>query len=649
MSAILGIFGAGAPRDDATVRALLARAAGRGHDVVAVWREPGAALAVSRFHWEADAGFGDTLVAEDGDLVVVADATLYYRADLRRRLAAAGTEQLRDSPAELILAALRTWGKHGVARLEGDFAFIAWDRRTRSVLCARDFGGRRPLCFAEAGSTLVIGSTLDSVRAHDDVPEELNLTAVAATAAALLGVPQDTPYRSVSNLPAGWLLQRRNEVLLCEQWWSPPAADRRAAPPFDEAADELRELLVRAVSERLDGSAPTSVTLSGGWDSSAVFAAGEEHFRRRGSGEMLRPVSISYPPGDSGREDELIESVLKHWNRSTRWIDIADIPFLVRPAAAAAARDEPFAHMFEHWLRALARGARAEGCRVALDGVGGDQLFSASLLYLADLLREGRWRQLRKEMRGKGLDRLDARGLFDLLLQPLLPPWARRVGAALRPTRSWAAAFEVHVPDWIDPEFSRSHGLLDTVRPAMAAVRPRRLADAEFLEYLQNPAGPRLVCAYSAIGMEEGIDFRSPLYDARIIEFAARRPVAERTSGNETKRLLRRACARWLPAAFLAPRSTRTGLTGTYARRALRQTHAAYIGEVLAEPVLAELGIVRAATLRERWTEFINGNARYETQLYLTFQTELWMRARLWPDRAHRDVLVTPEAARALA
>jgi asparagine synthase (glutamine-hydrolysing) len=648
MSSILGIFGAGAPRDDAAVRALLARAAGRGHDVVAVWREPGAALAVSRFHWEADAGFGDTLVAENGDLVVVADATLYYRADLRRRLAAACTEQVRDSPAELILAALRTWGKHGVARLEGDFAFIAWDRHTRSVLCARDFGGRRPLCYADTARTLVIGSTLDSVRAHDDVPDELNLAAVAATAAALLGVPHDTPYRGVRNLPAGWLL-RRNEATHCERWWFPPAPNGRAAPPFDEAADELRELLVRAVAERLDDAAPTCVTLSGGWDSPAVFAAGEEYFRRRGSGEMLRPVSISYPPGDSGREDELIESVLKHWDRSTRWIDIADIPFLVRPAAAAAARDEPFAHMFEHWLRALARGARDEGCRVALDGVGGDQLFAGSLLYLADLLREGRWRQLRQELRGKGLDRIDARGAFDLLVQPLLPPWARRVGAALRPKRSWAAAFEVHVPDWIDTEFSRSHGLLDTLRPAAAAGRPRRLADAEFLQYLENPAGPRLVSAYAAIGLDEGVDFRSPLYDARIIEFAARRPVAERTSGNETKRLLRRACAGLLPAEFLAPRSTRTGLTGTYARRALRQTHAAFIGEVLAEPMLAELGIVRATTLRDRWTEFMNGNSRYETQLYLTFQTELWLRARLAPERAHRDDLVIREAARALA
>src|SRR5690606_4084438 len=137
-----------------------------------------------------------------------------------------------------------------------------------------------------------------------------------------------------------------------------------------------------------------SIWLSGGWDSPAVFAAGQAALRASGDPRSLLPVSISYPPGDPGREDELIESIAMHWDVPIHWVDIRDIPFVDRPVERAAERDEPFGHAFEMWHRSLARGSRGVGAHVAFDGVGGDQLFQVSEVYFADLLRSGRLLEL---------------------------------------------------------------------------------------------------------------------------------------------------------------------------------------------------------------------------------------------------------------
>src|SRR5712691_11135294 len=252
MSGILGVFNVDQqPVEDRLVRRLLDRMRARGHDRIGVWTTNGAALAVSRNEWELEDGFRDgVLVVEEGDLVIAADASLYYRKDLREKLAANDTRISGTTPSHLILAAYRAWGEHCVAHLEGDYAFILWDRGKRRVFCSRDFAGLRPLFYADLGDTLVVASTLSAVVAHPDCPNDFNLEFLAETAAGLWLPAQETAYRAVSLIPAGSSLSKTSGGgARLKQNWYPPEIESGAGPPFDEAAIELRELLCRAVDE----------------------------------------------------------------------------------------------------------------------------------------------------------------------------------------------------------------------------------------------------------------------------------------------------------------------------------------------------------------------------------------------------------------
>ncbi|HEV2132127.1 MAG TPA: asparagine synthase-related protein [Longimicrobiaceae bacterium] len=616
--------------DLALLRRMLTAMHGRGADASDAWRSDQVALALCRFEWElAEAFGGPAEVLREGELAVVADASLYYRGDLARALAARGVEVRGQSAAHLILAAYRAWGAGCAERLEGDFAFILWDGTRELFLCARDFAGSRPLYYAEASGTLLVGSTVSAILAHPHCPRELNLAALAEAATGQLTWSHETCYRAIEVVPAGFtLVRRRGSAAELVRHWQPPAvSDEGEDPPFEEAAEELLETLTRAVAERLDPQRPTSIWLSGGWDSTAVFGAAEKLLRERGTGEHLHAVSVSYPPGDPGREDELIEQVVGQWGSPVRWLDIGDIPLLESAAERAGQRDEPYAHPFERWNRALARGSRSVGSRVAFIGKGGDELFAVSDIFLADLLRRGRLLKLALEWRAR--PRGGWRGFIRKAVHPVLPPKLLASWASLRGAPPPRRFMERHIAEWIEPSFSRAHRLAERQTAESLRRGGGSLASAEMIWLLTHPFFPRTLAQVCGIALAEGVEVRSPLYDRRLVELAASRPRWERASGWETKLLLRRSMRGLLPDEVLAPRSHRTGVTSGYLYREMRDVWPALFLQVFEEPLLADLGIVDPQLLRSAWDDYLYaGKKERAAELFATLQTELWLRAR---------------------
>ena len=630
MSALLGVFGTGrALPGDALVRRMLGRMAKRGAGATDVRRGEGFVLAVARHPWEtADDLGGPATVVTDGDVSVVADAALYHRDDLRRALAARGVRPSGGTGAHLVLAAYRAWGERAPERLEGDFAFVLWDAAARRVLCARDFAGKRPLLYAELPGALVVASTAGGVLAHPLCPRELNPVSLAETAAGMWAGSDETAFRAVRTLHAGFTLvggdATRTHV---DRHWAPPAMRSRASSSFDDAAEELRHLLERAAAERMPSDGAAAVWMSGGWDSTAVFAASESDRLARGRKSGLEIISVSYPPGDPGREDEIIEEVAAHWSRPVHWIRIGDVPLFDRPAERAAERDEPFAHVFETWNRALIARTRGLGARVAFDGNGGDQLFYGSNVFLADLLRTGRWGELRREWRSKG--GTDLTDLFAFAVQPLLPPAALRLAAWLRGGRPLRPVSERPLPPWIDPAFARTHDLEGRERAHNPRLRGGGAAANEAYWYMTCPYFPRAYGLLSAFALETGVEVRSPLLDRRVVELAAARPREERNRGRETKRLLRRAMRGLLPDSVLAPRDTKTGTLGGYFSDAMRRDFPALAEAAFRAPLLAEMGIVDPRALREACGSYARtGDGSLAFGLVQTLHVELWLRAR---------------------
>lgn len=632
MSGFVAVLGVPAAGEEPQVRAMLARTRLRGPDQSACWSGERGMIALCRNGWELAADFaGGVLLLERDHLVVAADASLYYRDDLRRAIRAAGVPVAGESPSHLIAAAYRAWGPAMVERLEGDFAFLLWDLRENRLLAARDFAGTRPLFFAQVRDRLILGSSLPAVASHPAVPRDLNRLALAED---LIGSSSmavaETAFRAVQRLPAGArLLWQPGTAPRIEQAWTPPRFERGEGPGFLEAAEQLRALMTVAVRERMASDTPTSVWTSGGYDSPAVFALAHTVSRRTGRPRPV-PVSMSYPEGDPGREDERIEALAAHVGVPVHWVRVADVPGLPEPWDWAVGRDEPFAHPYEMWNRALAGGSRAVGSRVILGGNGGDQFFGVSPVFLADLFRRGHWIELFGEARSFGFGLRDWRQVVHWAIQPTLPAALLGLIARVRGGRPLRAHLQSPVPAWLGVDRATTDALWQRQWQYGARRTEESLGSAETSWYLRSAFGPRIGSTLTGFLGQAGVEARSPLYDRRVLEFMARRPREDRFAHRETKRLLRQAMAGLLPDEHLAPRPTRTGLPSRYLHRVRLEALPRWAEMLGSDLRLADLGLVRPEAVRTALSRYL-ANPVWETrlagELFNLFAAEYWVRA----------------------
>ncbi|HVY92675.1 MAG TPA: asparagine synthase-related protein, partial [Bryobacteraceae bacterium] len=224
-------------------------------------------------------------------LFITADARIDNRDELFNALQVPSAGRARTPDSSLILLAWERWGADCVKRLLGDFAFSIWDARQRSLFCARDPLGCRPLFYYRDARTFLFASDIKGTLAGVDSPR-LNEPLLAAHLQMRTYYAQKTRtfYENILKLPAGHTLTLYGGELRLHEYWSPHNIPTR--PPARDG--ELRELFRQAVECRVRSAFPVAAHLSGGIDSSAVTLQAARILRPQG--RQLATFSWSPPP-----------------------------------------------------------------------------------------------------------------------------------------------------------------------------------------------------------------------------------------------------------------------------------------------------------------------------------------------------------------
>ena len=619
MSGIALVLG---PSGSASANAVACATPDRGSEVRTALASAEAGMAVAAHAWQESLCGGS--IGRCRDVFVVADASIYYRDDLQRRLTATGISPRSSGAGDLIAAAVAAWGADAPLRLEGDFAYVAFDTSSKTGHAARDPVGTRPLFHCRIAGGIALASSPSSLVKARLCSDALNTDWLAELCAGAVSVGSECAYRDVVALRQGeriWFDASGKSGT--DAWYvMPPFTEYGSSKlSFDEAAGELRQLIVDAVRERIDPSQPTIVTLSGGRDSTAVYAAG-----RHCAGDRVQSVSLSYPPGDIGRENETIVEVLAQCGGQPTWVEAPQVPILAHVGQGRRSHDA-FRHPYEGTTTALSDRASALGARVVLNGLGGDTLFHAERSYLSDLLMGGRWSAFRRELREQRL-RLNTRNTFRWGILPRLGRRSRELIAAARGGRPVKDVWDVDAPAWIRAESQRlaERAWSEPYRKLHrggVAHRERRLM-------LEGPFAGRVVPEYTRISLGRGIEQRSPLYDLRLINFAATRPRHERQRGGDYKRLLRASMVGWLPAGVTGPRNTPLGFTGDYFRTKVAEELPQVVDSFGDKLLVEEVGLVLAKLYRAEVSRLAGTRAHVSTPaLVFTALTEAWLRQKL--------------------
>jgi asparagine synthase (glutamine-hydrolysing) len=610
------------------LRATLRSSLGESFSRVDAWTSDDrrAALAVAREDWECAPWLaGEAEVVTIGHVSVAADASLYARSALSAELARAGHPTSDDSATGLIAAVFLARGVAGLLELNGDFAFVLWDAQRRTMLLGRDFVGSRTLYYTVAKSRLIVASTLAGVlsAAGGNAPS-FDRLALAEAASGLSHPSGRTAYSGVWAVPAGRVMSVGPALRIEEAArWNPPTFETGSKTSFTDAANELRDLLRHAVADRMAPDLST-IWMSGGYDSTSVFATARAALAA-GSPGQIETLSVSYPEGDQGREDDIIEMVLKHHGVAPRFIDSAELPLLGDIARNAARRDNPFAAMYDGFFRRASRGSRDVGARVALSGHGGDILFDSPLVYFADLLSGFHLRTLVEEWRKSREAVWGRMELIEVALGPLVPEQLAK--STMQMLGKAKERFHQPAP-WVRKPVSRAIANTGWMPLERRSGESRSSAVARWA--LTYPFFIKSQEAAAAVSREMGIEYRTPILDPRVIALAATRPRWEKRSGVRSKSLLRAAMKGMLPEQVLWPRLYKTGLTKDYLMRSVQQEFPVHAAALRRESVLADLGVIDPTHLSKAISDSASDSKGWiAAHLYFTFQVEYWLRARL--------------------
>lgn len=484
----------------------------------------------------------------DRSKAIVADARLYNREYLLDRLGAVSWLAGNCADAAIILACYERWGESGVALLDGDFAFAIWDRERHSLIAARDHFGHKPFFYYTCAHRLLFGSE----------PKQLLLAGASAEPDEVVvgeylfnnfEEGERTFYAAIKRLKPGHLLVASAGGVAQKRYWSVDTAREIRYQKQQDYVERFRELLRDAVAKRIKVDEPVMAHLSGGLDSSSIVALAGDIYRQNGQA-LPRFETLSMVFGALAcDESQYIESVSARVPFVSHRYSPLDEPLVDGLLEEIRWIDSPYADPQRGSFDLCARKIRAQGARVLLTGVGGDEVTHEDV-YLRDLALRGMYLTLlRDAWAGSKRSYNSFSRLFTDALRGALPQPVKRLYRAAR-NRPWQP------PEWTTSDYARrflSCRQVDAALPGNFTSLTQQAVWQNLTGTVMNWVLEVLECK----GSYHGYEARHPFFDVALAEFVMAIPLEQRITGGKWKYLIHAGLKSDLPALILnRPRKT---------------------------------------------------------------------------------------------
>jgi asparagine synthase (glutamine-hydrolysing) len=382
MCGIAGIFAyhyAANPVDREELIRIRERMAARGPDGKGSWFSDQGRVGLSHRRLSiidlTDAG-AQPMVSDDGKLVVIFNGEIYNYRDLRKGLEAQGRVFRSNSDTEVLLHLYAEKGEEMVHALRGMFAFAIWDADRKALFLARDPYGIKPLYYADDGWTFRFASQVKALMAGGGVSHDPE--SAGWVGFYLFGsVPEPfTLYRQVQALPAGTTLwvdrigphgPRRYHSIAAVYF---QAESEPHKTDLAEDGETVRAALSDSVNQHLVADVPVGGFLSAGVDSGTLVG-----LMRDASQGDVQTVTLAFEEFRGTPHDEapLAEQVAKLYGTRHTTRIVTEHEFQEDLPDILSAMDQPTIDGINTWF--VSKAARELGLKVAISGLGGDELF----------------------------------------------------------------------------------------------------------------------------------------------------------------------------------------------------------------------------------------------------------------------------------
>jgi asparagine synthase (glutamine-hydrolysing) len=373
-------------------------------------------------------------------------------------------------------------------------------------------------------------------------------------------------------------------------------------------ADKLRE----SVKVRLIADVPLGLFLSGGIDSGALAALATEV-----AGHQLQTISIGFDQQEFD-ETDLASAVARELGASHQTLRLSGQDVLDDLPAVLEAVDQPTVDGFNTYF--VSQAARRAGLKVALSGLGGDELFGGYASF-RDVPRACRWRRRLRwigpagAVLGRALELMSGgrRGIkaAEMIQRPSapLPLYLLRRELFLSSDRRACHS----LPAGSDPHCGVPRAMVEDL---VSRSRRLDLINQVSLFELEAYMGHMLLRDADVFSMRHGLELRVPLLDHQVVEQAAALPGRFKQPDPRPKPLLVDAVGARLPACvYSRPKKGFTFPWDAWLRGPIRGRAARALQN---QEVWSNLGLNPAAPAH-LWDRFVSQDRRVAALQVLAF------------------------------
>lgn len=311
-------------------------------------------------------------ISDCGNFIIVFNGEIYNYIELRKELKSKYRFRTQ-SDTEVLLKAYIEWGESCLEKFNGMFSFAIWDKHHQKLFAARDRFGVKPFYYHFDNSNFYFASEIKTILASGiaKVPNQKVWSSFFTEGS--YGLPKETFWENIEQLPGGHLLTLKNNSLQIEKWYSFENRTKSLFSRFENNEEEyITNLLLRAINLRFRADVPVGFNLSGGLDSSTLLALIDQQDIDKSAIEAFTFVT------NDERYDELfwVKSMLEnrpfHLNVCPLFAsEIPDLSFKM-----AQHQMEPYGGIPTIAYSKIFQAARQKGVKVLLDGQGSDEAWA---------------------------------------------------------------------------------------------------------------------------------------------------------------------------------------------------------------------------------------------------------------------------------
>lgn len=324
---------------------------------------------------------------EDESIVVICNGEIFNYIELRDQLKSEGHIFRTQSDVEVIVHLYEEFETEFLNQLNGQFAFVLYDKRRKILFCARDQMGIIPFFYTFVDNTFIFGSEIKAILEYPLVEKNVDMVGLDQIFTFSGLVSPRTMFKNINSLENGhFLIIDQDGRLIKKEYWDliyPEEGARPHSKSEDYYIERLEDLFTTAIKFRLRSDVASGFYLSGGLDSSMIA------MKAHSLAPTIRKEAFSIDFPDAQLSESVYQKIVaSQCNSSLNQKVFFHDDVIARLRDSIYHSECPIKETYNTASMALSELVKKKGIKVILSGEGADELFAGYVGYRFDKIRE---------------------------------------------------------------------------------------------------------------------------------------------------------------------------------------------------------------------------------------------------------------------